>query len=154
VPSAVELYHRTTYLTAAQRTAVIAEPGESVAMTIAPEATERFVSEVQTQVDEHLATCARQRVLFPTGCPFGAEIDDRVLGEPRWEIAQLPSLVIEAGEAGRWSVPPTPATARLQAEVQSIFDGSVSTLDEEEPFEVAYDVTIRSDDSLLIEATY
>ncbi|MET0161783.1 MAG: hypothetical protein ABW204_03935 [Microbacteriaceae bacterium] len=155
VPSAYELYHRTTYLAAGEQWALVLEPGTEVAAVIEPVPTEHFLGEVQGQVDEHLDTCAEQTVLFPTGCPFGTSIDDRVLDLPAWSIDAHPRITIErAEEPGVWRVPATAAKARIQARVQSIFDGGIRDLDEERTFTVAYDVTIRADDSLLISALY
>ncbi len=155
VPSVYELHHRTTYLEAPEQLARVDEPGSEVAATIEPRATEHFLGEVQTVVDEHLDSCAEQTVLFPAGCPFGTAIDDRVLDAPRWSIDAHPRITIErAEEPGVWRVPAAPAAARIEAQVQSIFDGSIRELDEERTFSVAYDVVIRADDSLLVEALY
>ncbi|GMA28976.1 hypothetical protein [Arenivirga flava] len=155
VPSAYELHHRTTYLEAPQQLARVVEPGSVVAATIEPRPTEHFLGEVQGVIDEHLDSCAEQTVLFPSGCPFGTAIDDRVLDAPQWSIDAHPRITIErAEEPGVWRVPATPAAARIEAQVQSIFDGSIRELDEERAFTVAYDVLIRSDDSLLVEALY
>lgn len=155
VPSAYELYHRTTYLEAGEQRALLVEPGAEVTTAIEPRPTEHFLGEVQGEVDAHLDACAEQTVLFPTGCPFGTAIDDRVLDAPAWAIDAHPRITLERAEdPGVWRVPATAAKARVQARVQSIFDGSVRDLDEERTFTVAYDVTIRADDSLLISALY
>lgn len=155
VPSVYDLYHRTTYLEAPDQIARVVEPGSAVAATLEPKPTEHFLGEVQELVDEHLDSCAEQTVLLPAGCPFGTAIDDRVLDAPRWSIDAHPRITIErAEEPGAWRVPAAPAAARIETRVQSIFDGSIRELDEERTFAVSYDVRIRADDSLLVEALY
>ncbi len=53
-------------------------------------------------------------------------------------------------EPGTWLVPTTPAAAHLVVQVRSLFDGSLSTFDEDVPFDVSYTISFPGDGSLLI----
>lgn len=141
-PSAIELTHESEYLTAEPVTALLTQPGTAVPATLDIRANRAFVDEVQRQVDAFLAECTTQRVLLPTGCPFGTTIDNRIVTEPVWSIVQNPVITLEpAGQVATWRVPQTPAVAHLTVDVQSLFDGSISTTDEDVPFAVGYIVT-------------
>jgi hypothetical protein len=152
VPGSYEFGHESPFLTAETQTLVLDEPDARVEATIDVEANQEFVDEVQSTVDGYLDTCAEQQVLFPTGCPFGRAIENRVVSTPEWSIVDDPVIRLVAGETfGTWLVPATPATAHLVVDVQSLFDGSVSTLDEDVPFEVDYLVSFTSPTTITIE---
>jgi hypothetical protein len=53
-------------------------------------------------------------------------------------------------KTGEWTMPQTDAAAHLIVEVKSLFDGTVSTFDEDVPFSVSYLITFLPDDQLLI----
>lgn len=153
-PSRIELTHSSQYLEAEPVVALVTETGSAVPAVLDIQANAAFVAEVQRQVDEYLTECTTQPVLQPTGCPFGREIDNRVVSSPAWSMTQLPVLTLEpSGEVGTWRVPRAAGVAHLTVDVQSLFDGSVSTLDEDIDFTVGYTVAIFPGD-LLIQAEY
>ena len=92
---------------------------------------------------------------MPTGCPFGQSLSNRVQNAPQWTMVSDPVVSIVPGvPSGTWSVPKTPAMAHLVVDVRSLFDGTLSTFDEDVPFEVQYALTFEADDRLLITAVY
>jgi hypothetical protein len=150
-PSQFTLSHRSTYLAAAKTTVVVGQPGRTVDAKVNVQATAAFVREVQKQLDEYLGKCVTQKVLLPTGCPMGEQIDDRIQDIPAWSMVKNPVVTIVPGtDANTWLVQRAPATAHLVVTVKSIFDGSVTKFDRDVPFTVSYLVTIRGDGSLLI----
>lgn len=149
-PSAIELSHDSEYLTAEPVTALLLQPGTGVPATLDVRATDAFVAEVQRQIDDYLDECTTQQVLLPTGCPFGQSIDDRVASDPVWTMVQDPVVALEpSGAVATWRVPVTQGIAHLVVDVQSLFDGSVSTFDEDVAFSVSYDVTFIPGDLLI-----
>ncbi len=83
-------------------------------------------------------------------------MEDRILDAPTWSILSYPRIGIEPqpqpdGDVS-WTVPPTDGNAHIRAQVLSLFDGSVSTLDDDVSFEVSYVVTLRDDGGLDIRA--
>ena len=146
-PGSYVVDHASTYLEADAATARVSETGTIVDSTITATPTAEFVDAVQTEVDGFLDKCVTQTVLQPTGCPFGRDISNRVTDAPRWSIVDYPKITLAAGEkSGSWIVSDVPATAHLVATVQSLFDGTISTFDEDVPFTVAYAITIDGAD--------
>lgn len=111
--------------------------------------TEEFVRVVQERVEEFLEECTTQRVLLPTACPFGFEVDHRITTEPEWSIARHPSVEV-APDGAHWQIPTTDAVAHIHVDVQSIFDGSIVSVSEDVPFRVNGTVTLLPDGSLSI----
>ncbi|WP_157421472.1 hypothetical protein [Agromyces sp. Leaf222] len=148
-PAAYEFGYSDT-LVSAVPVPVTAELGSRVAVTVDAQPTADFVKRVQTQVDAYLDGCATQPVLQPSDCPFGIEIDDRVLGVPAWSIVDYPDVTLTAGDTA-FDMPPTDGMAHISVEVQSLFDGEISQLEEDRPFKLALSATIRPDDSIAIQ---
>ncbi len=154
-PGAYELNHDTTYLDAAPVRVEVQEPGASVPTALMVQPNALMIQEVQERVNEGLDTCTTQEVLMPTGCPFGQSMGNRIITAPAWSITQYPEVSIRAGDrSGEWLVPATPGIAHLVVDVRSLFDGSVSTFDEDVPFTVSYAIGFLPGDELLITARY
>ncbi|WP_285114821.1 hypothetical protein [Leifsonia sp. fls2-241-R2A-40a] len=145
----LELGHDSRYLHAAPVTAAAA-PGTIDETTVDAQPTPAFTTAVQRQVNAFLDDCAKQRVLQPAGCPFGAEIDDRVEGEPVWSMETYPKVRLVPGDTS-WTTDRMVGVAHLDVTVQSLFDGTISHRSDAVPFSMSLSsVTIRSDGSLAI----
>lgn len=127
-----------------------AEAAARVPVTVDAQPTAAFVERVQYKVDGFLAACATQTVLQPAKCPFGVEIDDRVVGDPVWSIVSLPQVTLTPGETS-FDMPPTEGVAHISVEVQSLFDGHRFTLEEDRPFTLALSATIQPDEDIAIQ---
>ncbi|MCC6270100.1 MAG: hypothetical protein IT190_02360 [Microbacteriaceae bacterium] len=146
VPGVFVLSHHSAYLTASPKTVTVTRPGDSVPVNVDIRASPEFVAAIQTQMNNFLDECTTQEVLFPTGCPFGQELSNRVESTPQWSMATYPEVTIEPGNVpGSWIVPETHAAAHLTVDVRSLFDGSLSTFDEDIPFGVSWVMTINGD---------
>ena len=148
-PAVYEFGYTSTLLEAVP-TALPVEPSARTAVTVDSIPTATFVDRVQLQVDNYLDQCAAQPVLQPAGCPFGIEIDDKVVSEPTWTMASYPAVTLTAGESA-FEMPPTEGVAHLSVEVQSLFDGEFSQVEEDRPFMLALTATIRPDGSISIQ---
>lgn len=154
-PSSIKLNHSTTYLDAEPVTVAVADAGASVPTALMVKPNALMVQQVQEQVNEILDTCATQEVLMPTGCPFGQSMGNRIITAPAWSITQYPEVSLRAGDrSGDWIVPSIPGVAHLLVDVRSLFDGSVSTFDEDVPFSVSYTVAFLPGDELLVTARF
>ncbi|MDQ4138178.1 MAG: hypothetical protein M3116_04950 [Actinomycetota bacterium] len=152
-PGSYEFGHDTTYLEAPPVKLAVTEPGTVREARIDVAANEHFVEEVQRELDRYLDGCAKQRVLLPTGCPFGKQVANRIESEPVWAMSEYPPVtLVPAEEPGTWLMPPTDAAARLQVDIRSLFDGTVTHFDEDVPFIVSYLITFQADGGLYIEA--
>ncbi|WP_295011882.1 hypothetical protein [uncultured Microbacterium sp.] len=133
--------------------AVLADkPLAQVPLTVQTQPTDAFVEVVQQRVNEFLTQCTTQQVLQPTGCPFGLTVQNRVTEPPVWSMPTMPTVSLEPDGAG-WKIPPTPATAHVKVEVQSLFDGSVHEFDKDVPFRVDGSIQFLPDGSASISIT-
>jgi len=147
--------HGSTYTAAKAVGAAVTANDEIADVTVDVQANEEFVAEVQKHVTAYLAECATQEVLMPTGCPFGQSLSNRVASAPKWSMVADPVVTIVPGAvAGTWAVPSTPAAAHLVVDVKSLRDGTVTTFDEDVPFDVQYALTFEPGNKLLITAVY
>lgn len=150
-PGRYVLGHSSSYFTAVSIPVPLIEAGGSSAAAVDIRANSAFTKQVQKQLNDYLKQCATQQVLLPTDCPFGKQIADQVEGVPAWSMSSYPVVRIVPGNVpGTWSVPEAPAAAHLTVRVRSLFDGSVSTVDEDVPFNVGYLITFKPDGGLLI----
>ncbi|MCU1513896.1 MAG: hypothetical protein JWO10_986 [Microbacteriaceae bacterium] len=154
-PGDYALSHRSTYLTAPTTHAIVTSTRSPAAAQVDIQANPAFVKQVQKELDDYLAKCVTQKVLLPTGCPMGKQINDRIQDDPTWSMVTYPVVAVRPGSpAGAWQMPSTTGVSHLVVTVKSIFDGTVSTFDEDVPFTVRYLITLPADGSLLITAQY
>jgi hypothetical protein len=153
VPGTYELASRSLYLEAPTVAVTASQPGAATIGIVNLTPTTAFTDEVQKEINAYLDECATQQVLLPTGCPFGEEIANRIITTPTWSISEYPAVTLQPGPTpGSWMMPKTPAAAHLVVDVRSLFDGAVSTFDEDVPFTSSFVVTFLADDKLLIQA--
>jgi hypothetical protein len=145
--------HRSFYLSASPVDIPVSEPGSVTQVRVDAEPKAIFATEVARQLDAYYVKCATQKVLFPTSCPFGKTIANRVVSTPAWKMVKDPAVTITPND-GSWLVPDATGQAHLVVKVQSLYDGSVSTFDSDVPFRVAYRVTIGAADHLTITGLY
>lgn len=154
-PGAYTVTHDTALLQAEAVTVVIEDPTVDAGATLDIQPGPAFFAAAQKAVDASLDDCATQEVLMPTGCPFGQSMANRVASTPSWSIVSYPEVAIVPGlQAGDWQVPVTTGTAHLLVDVRSLFDGSVSTFDEDVPFRVGYLVSLLPGDELALSPQY
>lgn len=120
-------------------------PLRNVPLDIQAEPTEAFAEVVQTQVSGFLADCAEQKVLQPTGCPFGIEVDDRVDPDSiAWSVKATPEVEI-VPDGAFWAIAPGTGTAHLEVDVRAIATGRFYHLSEDVPFVIDGTIEILPD---------
>ncbi|MEI2269580.1 hypothetical protein OHB93_09685 [Microbacterium sp. No. 7] len=119
-------------------------PLAEIPVSFQAEPTEKFIGVVQQEVDDFLAQCATQKVLQPTGCPFGYYVRNRIVEPPTWKIEENPVVTLEPDGAG-WAITRTQAVAKIDVQIRSIFDGSVYDVNELVPFFLTGKITILPD---------
>jgi len=118
-------------------------PMKDVPVEVQTKPTDKFVAVVQDRVDDFLEQCATQQVLQPTGCPFGYVVHNRLDGLPQWSIDKAPKVtVVPSGEG--WAIPETKGDAHIVVDIQSIYDGSITHLDEDVPFTLVGTIDISA----------
>lgn len=125
-------------------------PQAEVPVDIQTQPTSTFVDVVQERVESFLTTCTTQQVLQPTGCPFGLQVRNRILEPPVWSMVDQPKIALQPDGAG-WSIVPADATAHVVVDIKSIFDGTVTHVDEDVPFRVGGTITMLPDGTASIQ---
>ena len=98
-PAVYEFGYTSTLLEAVPTTLTV-EPAARVAVTVDSMPT-ADVRPARAGAGRRLpAQCTTQPVLQPAGCPFGIEIDDRVVSEPVWTIVTNPVVTLTPGRDG------------------------------------------------------
>ncbi|RKR76063.1 hypothetical protein [Frondihabitans australicus] len=151
-PAAFTLSHSSTYLTARDTTVSADAVGQVVSAAVDVEPRASFTAKVRADVTKYLRTdCLPQKVLLPSGCPFGESVDDRLTGDPTWTMATYPAVSLQpTATAGVWDVVAATGVAHLNVGAESLYDGHDYTIDKNVPFRVSYQVTIGSDNGLTI----
>jgi hypothetical protein len=151
-PSRLVLDQKSRYLVAKPMTVDVTDPEAGAEATIDVQADAEITAAVQKEVNAFLQDCATQHVLQPAGCPFRRVLEDRVQDAPEWRIVSYPDIEIQPGVGDdgtfAWFVPPAQGVAHIRVDVVSLFDGSVSTLDEDVDYNVQYAITVREDGGL------
>jgi len=150
-PGTYEVHISSSALTSEPVTARVGEPGASSKVNLDAVPTPEFIERVQQEVDDFFDSCVRQRVLLPSGCPFGIGIENRVSGEPVWGVATYPQVGLRPGASG-WEIIPMSLSLTFDANIQSLFDGSVTPVHEDIPLTISGSVilTASGDVSVLI----
>jgi hypothetical protein len=151
VPGLVVLSHESHYLTGIVVPVLLATPGESQTATVAAAPNTAFIAAVTTSIHSFLDDCAMSTSLFPPGCPFSKQVSDRIVGDPVWSITAYPPIGILSA-ADSWIIAQSGGIAHITVDVRSLFDGSVTTLDEAVPFRVDYRVLLAADDTITFAA--
>jgi len=153
VPGHFALDHTSAYLQAEEADAVVTRVGETVEAAVAVTPNETFAIAATAAIATYLDACVAQKVLKPTGCPMGTDVANRLNNAPVWSMVEYPTAVVEPTDTpGVWKTEPVHSIAHIVAEVKSLFDGSVSPLNEDVPFSTGYRIMIASDDSLSVTA--
>lgn len=150
VPGVYRVDHHSTYLEAAAVDVVADRPASELGTTLDVRPSDAFTAALTVRIHEELDACATQEVLFPTGCPLGYPVENRVASAPVWSIVEYPTITIEPGpDLGTWLVRDAELVSHLIVDIQSLFDGSITTFDEDLPVSATYRVTIGADDTTL-----
>ncbi|WP_309067607.1 hypothetical protein [Microbacterium sp.] len=121
----------------------------SVRLDIQARPSEAFVDVVKEKVSAFLTDCAQQQVMQPTGCPFGMDTHavggDRVLADTiAWTIPSQPPVALVPQDA-YWAISAATGTAHFDADVVSLFDGSIYHVSEDVPFVIDGTVEVLPD---------
>ncbi|MFH8252777.1 hypothetical protein ACH3VR_20595 [Microbacterium sp. B2969] len=124
-------------------------PLHSTKVDVQAEPTAQFKAVVQEKVEAFLSACATQDVLLPTACPFGYTVEDRIVSAPKWSIVQQPAVSV-APDGANWAIPQAEATAHIEVDIRSLFDGTVRHVSEDVPFLLTGKITVQPDGSASI----
>jgi hypothetical protein len=151
VPGLYVVDDDTEYFDGEEDAAPVTDIDQTVAATVKVSATPAFDKAASAAVDAFLDDCATQQVLMPTACPFGKSVNNRLDGLPSWSVTDYPTLSLTPEtDTGVWRARASGGAVTVSARVQSLFDGSVSALNEAVPLRADYLVQIGVDGELTV----
>jgi hypothetical protein len=151
VPGLYVVDDDTQYFDGEEDAAPVTDIDQTVTATVKVTATPAFDAAATAAVDAFLDDCATQHVLMPTACPFGKSVNNRLDGLPSWSVTDYPTLSLTPeSDAGVWRARASGGAVTVTARVQSLFDGSVSALEEAVPLRADYRVQIGVDGQLTV----
>lgn len=128
---------------------VLVAPGATSTVALDADPSEALLAETTALVAQRLEECTASGVLAPAGCPFAADIDERVIEGPDWTILEQPEVALApSGVAGRWLILRDDGVIELRARVRQLADGVRDSVAAELEFTLSGMVVIR-DDGLL-----
>lgn len=122
------------YAVRAADTADISDPAQLVAQTaggtadasVSVAASPALESAAAGALGRILSACANAQVLQPTGCPFGYQLTDRLVGVPEWRIITQPhTQLVPGATAGEWLLRVADGSAGVSLQAQRLSDGGV-----------------------------
>lgn len=149
-PGRYRLTVDTPLATAAPIDVIADTPLQDTPVSIAAAPQPAFLEAVTDQVHGFLEACTEQRVLQPTGCPYGLTVRNRIATLPQWSIAEFPAVSLSPTPTG-WVMADARGVARIDVDIQSLFDGSVTPISEDVEFWMNASITVLPDGSASIQ---
>lgn len=132
-----------TFLKSKSERAEVTAPGDSPKISLAPQPTAKLEQAVAEQVDEHLRSCVKAKTLMPSGCVFGYETDNEILGDVEWSIVREPKVSLTSS-GGDLELTPATAEVRIKGRYRDIVTADERDLDETLSFVLGGSVVVRS----------
>lgn len=143
VPSRVTAFVIDPLLTVTSATGRV-DGGTRLTLEVRVQPSATLVRAVRGEVEGFVVDCAAQRVLQPTGCPFGFVVTDRVVGAPLWHASNEVEVTISpSGEPGRWRLDATTEVS-IDVTVQRLRDGTLRDLSETVPVNIEGQVVLTA----------
>jgi len=148
VPGRYGVSAKTQWIESDTETLDLTEVDQSARVTLAVSPTTSLEDEVRGALVEYLAECASRGVLQPASCPFGTTVTDRLEGIPTWSISVSPAVALALSRTGESAeVGAIGGVATVTGTIQSIFDGSLRSLNRDISFSISGVVTELDSDS-------
>lgn len=90
----------TRYLQSNLQTANITAPSDQVDVKLDGKPTKALSERVTDIIKEQLDACATSTTLMPTGCGFGFETNNEIIGDVTWKVKSYPTVSLNAGKSG------------------------------------------------------
>lgn len=132
-----------SFLKSKSERAEVTGPGDSPTVTLSPEPTAKLQEAVAKQVDEHLKNCVKSKTLMPSGCVFGYETDNEILGDVEWSIVREPKISLTAS-GGDLELTPATAEVRIKGRYRDIVTADEQNLDETLSFVLGGSVVVKA----------
>ncbi|MCI4012288.1 hypothetical protein [Brevibacterium sp. ZH18] len=131
------------YLKSKAERAEVTAPTDSSTVTLSPEPTAKLEETVREQVDEHLQTCVKAKTLYPSGCVFGFDSDNEILGDVKWSLERKPQVSLTAS-GNDLELTPTTVEVRIEGRYRDIVTAAEHDFNEKLSFVLGGSVVVKS----------
>lgn len=98
--------------------------GNDVRVVLEKKINSSLQTSLESQLKEFLDNCVESTVLAPTGCPFYYATDNRIFGQPNWEVLNYPTVSVKSF-GGSWAVANLEGKVRVSGRETNIFTGQL-----------------------------
>ncbi|MDN6666205.1 MAG: hypothetical protein L0L36_04975 [Brevibacterium sp.] len=132
-----------TYLKAKPKRAEVTAPTDTTRISLSPEPTAKLEQSVSEQLTEHLHKCVEATTLYPSGCVFGYETDNEILGDVKWSLTHEPQVSLTAS-GNDLELTPSTVEVRIQGRYRDIVTAAEHDFDETLSFVIGGSVVVKS----------
>jgi hypothetical protein len=132
-----------TYLKSKSERAEVTAPGAAETVSLSPEPTAKLEETVKQQVTDHLNDCVKSKTLMPSGCVFGYDTDNEIIGDVSWSIERKPQISLTAS-GNDLELTPSTVEVRIKGRYRDIVTASEHDLDEKLSFVLGGSVVVKS----------
>lgn len=133
------------YLTSEVKQVMVTGSSDDMGVALQPTPTPALTAEVKRQIEEHLAGCVRATTLMPTGCTFGYETENEIIGEVSWRMLEDPQVSLRSS-GSQLSLVRSPAVAEVSGTYRDSVTGFEFDFREEVPFTLGAEVIVTGDE--------
>ncbi|WP_231443565.1 hypothetical protein [Brevibacterium zhoupengii] len=132
-----------TYLKSKPERAEVIAPTDTAEIAMSPEPTAKLEQAVDEQITEHLQKCVKSKTLYPSGCVFGYDTDNEILGDVKWSLARDPQVSLTAS-GNDLELTPSTVEVRIQGRYRDIVTAAEHDFDETLSFVMGGSVVVKS----------
>lgn len=132
-----------TYLKSKSERAEVTAPGDSPTVTLSPEPTAKLEETVEQQVTDHLKDCMKSKTLMPSGCVFGYDTDNTIIGDITWSLERSPQIGLTSS-GNDLELTPSTVEVRVKGRYRDIVTAAEHDLDEKLSFVLGGSVVVKS----------
>lgn len=132
-----------TYLKSKSERAEVTGPGESPTVSLSPRPTAKLEETVKDQVTEHLRGCVKSKTLMPSGCVFGYDTDNEIIGDVKWSLVSEPQISLTSS-GNDLELTPATVKVRVEGRYRDIVTAAEHDFDETLSFVLGGSVVVRS----------
>lgn len=89
-----------TYLRSGIETVDVVDPTTTSDVHLTGKPTQELTKKVTEILKKQIDECMKSKTLMPTGCSFGKETNNQILGDVKWKVKSYPAVTLEQGASG------------------------------------------------------
>lgn len=132
-----------TYLKSKSQRAEVTAPGKDTTVKLSPQPTAKLEETVAHQVTDHLNDCMKSKTLMPSGCVFGYDTDNEIIGDISWSLERSPQIGLTAS-GNDLELTPSTVEVRVKGRYRDIVTAAEHDFDEKLSFVLGGSVVVKS----------